>query len=255
METFPLLFSLGFTTAEQKIYLAILGMNNTTTGEIIRKTGVARSKVYDLLERLEDKGLVTEIQQGKTRVFCAIDPERILTLIHDRQQQAKKDEEEFKSILPSLRSLQQHRVEEEFARMYIGFEGVESFFDSALRELTPKDEYLAFTFVDKNLRPALENTLRIFHRERSRKGIPARILCQATEKEVLQKINFSSSRAYELRSTTLQLPTGIAMFRHTVATMSWTKTPRVFSITCKENTDQYRLFFEDIWARAKKEQT
>ena len=55
------LVSIGLTKGEADVYLTLLKLGNTTSGKIIKESKVSRSKVYDVLERLKQKGLVTEI--------------------------------------------------------------------------------------------------------------------------------------------------------------------------------------------------
>ena len=56
-----ILENIGFTKGEIRVYLAMLDLGNTTTGPIILKSKVARSKVYEILERLKEKGLISEV--------------------------------------------------------------------------------------------------------------------------------------------------------------------------------------------------
>ena len=52
-----ILEEIGLTKGEIKVYLTLLKIGNTTSGRIINESGVSRSKVYDVLERLKQKGL------------------------------------------------------------------------------------------------------------------------------------------------------------------------------------------------------
>jgi len=49
----------GLTPGEAKIYLALLELGQSTTGPIVNKSKVSTSKTYKILERLENKGLVS----------------------------------------------------------------------------------------------------------------------------------------------------------------------------------------------------
>ena len=60
---------IGLTESENKIYLALLDLGDSTRGDIVNKSGVAGSKVYDLLERLREKGLVSIYVKDKVKHF------------------------------------------------------------------------------------------------------------------------------------------------------------------------------------------
>lgn len=55
----PLLVKLGLTTNEATVYDCLLGLGITTAGKIIKKTHLHRNIVYDNLEKLIKKGLVS----------------------------------------------------------------------------------------------------------------------------------------------------------------------------------------------------
>jgi len=56
MEIGGTLETIGLTRNEVKVYLSLLSIGFTTTGILIKKTGLHGSKVYDALERLSQKG-------------------------------------------------------------------------------------------------------------------------------------------------------------------------------------------------------
>ena len=59
MKTEKLLEHIGLTKNEVKVYLALLDTGLTTTSAIIKETCINTSKVYESLERLLKKGLVS----------------------------------------------------------------------------------------------------------------------------------------------------------------------------------------------------
>ena len=93
-----ILRELGFSEREIKIYLALLSLGQTTVGPIAAKTRMQHSKVYQTLEKLIDKGLVSFVIKSKTRHFEAQDPKHILGFI-------KEKERRFAEILPDLQQM------------------------------------------------------------------------------------------------------------------------------------------------------
>jgi len=72
---------IGLTKGEAKVYLSLLSLGLTTTGPIVRESGVSASKVYKVLARLAKKGLVSYIVKKRTKFFRAADPERLLDFL------------------------------------------------------------------------------------------------------------------------------------------------------------------------------
>src|SRR3989344_1182878 len=59
------LLGVGLTEKESEVYLALIELGSSSAGQIIQKTGLHRAVVYDLLERLIEKGLVGNVFKGR----------------------------------------------------------------------------------------------------------------------------------------------------------------------------------------------
>jgi len=60
---------LGLTEGEAKVYLSLLELGSSTIGPIIKKANIASSNVYDILNRLLKKGIVSYILKQKIKYF------------------------------------------------------------------------------------------------------------------------------------------------------------------------------------------
>lgn len=67
------LITLGLTSYEAKVYLAMMGRNSHTASEIAGFSGVPRQRVYDVLQSLHLKGLCVEVP-GKVVRYHASKP-------------------------------------------------------------------------------------------------------------------------------------------------------------------------------------
>ena len=52
-----ILQEIGLTKNETKVYLALIELGSTPAGRLIKKVGMHRGIVYDLIDLLTDKGL------------------------------------------------------------------------------------------------------------------------------------------------------------------------------------------------------
>jgi HTH-type transcriptional regulator, sugar sensing transcriptional regulator len=248
-----ILENLGFTKGEIKVYFALIELGETSSGAIITKSHISRSKVYEVLEKLKEKGLVSEVIKQNIKYFQAGNPKAILDYIKEKEKELKQQEEDFKAILPSLEEKQKIKEEKQEVKVFTGLEGVKTFWIWLLGHLDKGDEYLAFSFSKQATQEkSLIYMFNDFHKKRGEKGIKAKIL--SSEKKELAKVgmNFPITRLYEFRNTKQILPTGISISGDVVATFNWGKVPRVFAIICKNNAEQYRRFFYDVWNDAKK---
>ena len=75
----------GFSQNEAKVYLALLELGSSNVGKIAAKSEVHRTNVYDALNGLSKKGLVSSITKGKITYFEVLDPEGLLNLVRDKE--------------------------------------------------------------------------------------------------------------------------------------------------------------------------
>ncbi|QIK57230.1 TrmB family transcriptional regulator [Erysipelothrix sp. HDW6A] len=69
--------SLGFTENEAKVYIALLQTGPQNGYEVSKSSGVPRSKVYVLLERLVNKGVLSNSHNGRNVIYKAEPVSRI----------------------------------------------------------------------------------------------------------------------------------------------------------------------------------
>ncbi|PIS17433.1 MAG: hypothetical protein COT59_00700 [Candidatus Nealsonbacteria bacterium CG09_land_8_20_14_0_10_42_14] len=103
METIPLeLRKLGLTEKEVKVYLAGLELGPNSVQNISKKAGLTRPTTYEIIKKLERKGLFAEIKQKKKRAFAAQSPERILGILRTQKREIEEREREFIRIIAAL---------------------------------------------------------------------------------------------------------------------------------------------------------
>ena len=102
---FEALKSIGLTEGESKVYLGLLSVGTSSVGPIIDKSGVSASKVYIILDKLVNKGLVSIIVQKAGKQFTPASPERLVELLGEEEEKIKKNRERVKNVLPHLNLL------------------------------------------------------------------------------------------------------------------------------------------------------
>ena len=79
---------MGLSENEAKTYLALLRMGPSNASGIVQKTNIHRINIYDILNRLQDKGLVSYVFNGKRKQYEASSPEQARlssTSLHERR--------------------------------------------------------------------------------------------------------------------------------------------------------------------------
>src|SRR3989338_3092514 len=119
----------GLTPGEAKIYLALLELGQSTTGPIVNKSKVSTSKTYKILERLENKGLVSHIIKRNIIHWSAANPKRILELTENQEKEILQRKKEVEEILPKLMKKIEQTKEKQEAEVYMGIKGMISVFN------------------------------------------------------------------------------------------------------------------------------
>src|SRR3989344_7899 len=93
---------IGLTDSEIKVYLTLLKTGPVTTGVITKETKLHKSRVYECLNRLIEKGLVGFVVKDFAKYFSATHPERLLDYLDERKKQIDAEKEEIRKIIPEL---------------------------------------------------------------------------------------------------------------------------------------------------------
>ncbi len=98
-ETLDALEDVGLNMYERKVYAALISRGVSTAGELSEMTGVPRSRSYDVLESLAEKGFAI-LKPSKPMQYVAVPPEEALENtkeLHKKELQEKIDRiERFK---------------------------------------------------------------------------------------------------------------------------------------------------------------
>ena len=71
-----ILEEIGLTKSEIKVYLALLKLGSSTKKSIVKESGITHSKLYEITDKLINKGLVSYVRKNKVLHFSAAPPEQ-----------------------------------------------------------------------------------------------------------------------------------------------------------------------------------
>ena len=124
-----ILKNIGLTEAESVIYLTLLKYNSSTVKELSTKCKYQRPNIYDILEQLQLKGLVSMHFEKNTQIFQAGDPNLLLNFI-------KEKEDFLNSIMDNLHKLQKNNINETKVEVYKGENGMKFLFRDIIKNST-----------------------------------------------------------------------------------------------------------------------
>jgi sugar-specific transcriptional regulator TrmB len=241
---------IGLTKSEIKVYLALLHLGQTTAGPIVDESRVTRSKIYDILERLRHKGLVSHIQKGKVRHFNAADPNTIVELLERREMEARKEKDAITAFLPVLLMEQRLAKNKSIAEVFTGFKGMESAFNTVAESFAPKTSFYVF---GAGLGEDEKQVQRFFHRYQQRRSASkVRTHIIFNEESRGQFRSQERSSLVETRYLDQKTVTSTSVYGDYVVIAILLKEPITFLLRNKDAAASFKAHFDALWAIAKK---
>lgn len=236
----------GLTENESRVYTALLRAGSTTAGPLIKELGMHRAAVYDTLDKLIEKGLVSFVIKANRKYFEAQDPDRLVEFMESRMHSMREQTEELKRELPRLKSMRAISKESQEGYVYKGKKGIISVCEDILRE---KKDCLVFGSRG-NFIQLLQNYFPRFHKKRAELDIRMKIIRNASTRGA------KWSKGLRLReerylSDDYTTPSTTWIYGDKVAIIVWSPDPMAFLVRSKTVADSYRKYFEVLWKVAK----
>jgi sugar-specific transcriptional regulator TrmB len=251
LETARKLEGAGLTGGEAKVYLALLELGPSTTGPRVEKSGVARSIVYQILERLAQKGLVSSMTKEQTKYFQAAQPDRILEYVEERQRKLEGEKKGLEELLPKLAAMQQAAKASEVA-VFTGFRGMISVHEHTYQKLARGEGYY-FLGIPQEQPKHYHAYWQRDHRRRERAGIKCRLLFHPkTQKEVLENRNSYSGCDARYMPVEINTPAWFMGYKGVAVIGFAAENPITIEINNRQVAESFRAYFEEFWKRSKK---
>jgi len=242
---------LTLTEGEIKVYTALLGLGETTTGPIVDNSGVSVSKVYGILNKLSQKGLVSHIVKGETKHFKAADPKRIIDFFEEKENRIKEERQELLKIIPLLETKKGSILTDETAQVYDGLKGIQTARERSLKTMK-KGDMMWILGISKTPYDKLTSYFKDFHKRRVAKGILCNYLYNEYAKDFAQ-----ASKKYKL-SEVRTMPNGlvthgwIEVYADTVTIgINHEKSFSVVIIN-QDVANSFKIYAQMLWNGAKK---
>lgn len=237
--------NIGLTNAQIKVYMALLELGESKTGEIIKKTGLQSSVVYNALIQLIEQGLASFILKGKIKHFYATDPKNLLKFIEDKK-------EKIEEILPKL-SMKVEKPKQE-AQMFLGWKGIYFAFNKILEILPKRGEYIAFgAGFEGQYTEEAKKFFREYQKKRAEMKYKIKIIVNESAKEQVKSYGwYPKFGKPEYKYVPGFAPVGVVIFGDNVLQVAFEETPIAVMITSKQIADSFRNMFYIMWKSAKK---
>ena len=241
---------IGLTEGEIRVYEALIHLGKSSTGNIMQKSKISSSKVYLILDKLVEKGLVTFIVENNVKQFSVANPIAIKEYLDKQKDEITALSKESEAVISQI-ALIVGTQDVESAQVYKGFAGIKTAILNLVEEMDEGDEFLFFAQERVDLEnPVVLSMYENFAQRRNEKNISSRGIVSESVKDIFEKVA-KRSKNYTFRTTTLFLSLVLHIGKNRVLVQVWGDNPLCFEITSKRIRDRFAQFFESMWEIAK----
>lgn len=241
----PDLLQLGFTENEAKVYLALLETGLSTITKLISKTNLHKQIIYDNLQRLTAKGLVSYVIQSNRKYFNAVSPEKIRDILEEQKKELESRENLLQEILPQLLARKEEsRSKQSLATIYYGKKGLKSILEEILKQ---KEEVLSYGAEGKFKQlfgPYWDN----YNRRREKLTIRFKVIWNEKLRGKRENIAYLDAKYIPKE---FDNPASTLIYGDKTAIILWEDVPFAVLIESQKITASYKNTFNLLWNIAK----
>lgn len=233
---------LGLSEGQIAVYSAVLDLGISTLNKIQEKTGIERRNIYDILNKLIEKGFISyAVEKGK-KTFQCMHPNKIEEEIKKKQEALK----ELKTQVPKIASLFDIKKPEIRAEIFRGNEAIKSLLEESL-------DYKATYWIGGNSgveKTPLKNWFKHWMDRRVKKK---RMLYDLADNgsylSDYEDPKTFNKRYYQLKflPKDLSSPMVVLIFGNKVAQILWSKKSFAFVLESEEIKGSFMKYFNFFW--------
>lgn len=225
----------GLTKTETKVYLTLLELGESLAGKIANNANLYRKNVYDALNNLHKKGLVSFVIKSNRKHWRAIDPKKIDSIMNEKL-------ELIRSIIPELSEKFKTRTKTREVIYFEGLRGMKSFYDDMYKE--NKNIYVI------GATGKAYTQLKYFIHSWNKKMNKLRVHIYALwNSDSINRKNFirELKSKNKILPRNFSTPTQIFIYGDKSAIVMWSEEPLCVLIKSKEITSGFKKYFNFMW--------
>lgn len=242
---------LGLSKGEIEVYSAVLELGSSSLNRIQEKTGIERRNIYDILNKLIEKGLVSYVIEKGKKTFQPTPPSNVLEKIKKKQDSLAKLEEK----IPQLKELFDTKRLDIRAEVYRGNKAMKNLLNEIL-------EYKESHWLGGNnfnqMKSVTQSMVNWFNKWMKKRAEQKHMMYDLIQHgTILKTVYFGDVKRQKKEHLIVkQLPQHfkspmvIIIFGSKVAQVLWAKQPFVFVVESKDIRDSYLAYFDYFWEEA-----
>lgn len=234
------LIDFGLTLNEAKIYLVLLEKGPLNPYQVAERTGLHRGYIYDALERMQEKGVVSAVHKLKKKYYQAAQPKALAAMLQEKASH-------FQKIVPQLNVLQEKITEDMHVEVYKGKGVFRIIINDRISNLHIGKDLWLISSEEKTYEETDPVYLQRYFQKEQEHGCKEKVIIK--------------QGGYRLKGEHLEyreLPpemignASLFIYANRVAHLLWGNPNHLIIIKNREVADTYRRQFNVLWGLAKK---
>jgi predicted DNA-binding transcriptional regulator len=243
---------IGLTNGEIKVYSAVLDLGISSLSKIQEKTGIERRNIYDILNKLIEKGMISYTLEKGKKTFQITHPKKILSYLDDKKEKINDSISEIKEHIPDLISLYNESKTEIRAEIFRGDESIKALLTEILGH---KESYWMGGNSFEDYKAVSENLVIWFEhwmkKRAKKKHLMYDLVSNGTWLKGLEpnKLDIHKKNHYKYSELPkgISVPMVIIIFEEKVVQILWSKQPFAFVLEDKKIKDSFMKYFNYFW--------
>ncbi len=227
----------GLSEKEIGVYLALLPLGTVSLQRVVKKLEYPRTTVYNTINQLIEKGLVSKIEIKGVSNFTAADPEKL-----SKKLQEKKDL--IDAILPDLKELKANIKDISSVEIYEGFKGVYTLLTDVFAKKQQTYYFGGYAGALEILKH-IPNHARMMRLE---KKIPAKIVIAPLDEEIFHDKQYQKLTKMRFLDSMKDFPVMILLYGNNTAIHTVKGDLIGIIIRNKEVTQAMKIIFNMYWS-------
>ena len=234
---------IGLNRNEAKVFLALLKNGPSIASELVKITGFHRNIIYDNLDKLSERGLVTYMNEGGKRKFAVAPPEAIDGMLERESDALEARKGIARSIMPEISAELAKSKQKQSAMIYGGRKA----FRGLLREVISSGSYLAMGISNASVEILGAEFWENFIMQVKKNRVRERLLLNS---DFRMSIPLASPKYTELRilPSASDMITEVLIYSDKVAIMVYSDPPIATVIEDRFVRDSFAKYFEHLWS-------
>jgi sugar-specific transcriptional regulator TrmB len=237
---------LGLDDKEVITYLTCLELGEGPIMPLVQKTGIIRTTLLYVLEKLQQKDLIQTIQHATHRRYLALPPRDLIKLVRRKEMELKEQADSLESSLPELNRLYETDPFQPRIRVYKD-EELRTLYNEIIEQ--PLDELCYVGDTANIAQPIGDRFLQDWIKRRVAKRIPSRTIRIRTGEQDIPEYTGREELLRTIRYAPegFSSPAVILIYGNNVAIVTTDKESFGVTTTSRDYAESMRSWFEELW--------